>query len=380
MADSKSIKRRLFSSSTQPDLTASPRTRSFSGLSTLSRRLREEKAEVLELERAAAKSLKIEDKPTVEEEYLEAKQRVFILPESLKSEEFKNLCSTLLQWANSLLHRRRVLVSNIEEDFYDGQVFLEMLEELEGNPTLSDGSVPLGKERKRNLLERALSYFESQYKGEVKWSAEAVFHKDLVETIHLLVAMARHYRCSTPLPKNVSVRAIYVERQESKMIKRRLRAELTGDEEHYGASMKAVADEDVFDRFFQQAPDKVNDVEKSLLTFANRHMKKVGVTLHSIGKQFADGVNFIYLISIAEDFFIPLCSYFVTPMSDEQQLFNLRLVFNLVSEVTDLPDPKLCSPQLILRSDRKAVMRLLYTLFRVYQGLALESTDPLTSV
>lgn len=368
-------RRRLFSSSTQPDVLASPRTRtrSFSGLTTLSRRLREEQAEVKELEQATAKALQLEGKPVRESEYLNAKQRVLIFRKSLQSPKVRSLMRALLQWVNLILGDRRVLVNDVSEDFFDGQVLTEMLEELEGNTTLFSGGLPLSADQQRSTLQRAVSFFESQYKGEVKWSVEAIRHRDIVETTHLLVAMARHYRCPVALPRNVRVEGLYAEEHDDELIpRRRLTAQLTEeDEPTYSLSIHAVPDEDVFDHLFNQSPKKVAEVENSLIVFVNRHLNKVGVSLHCVERQFADGVNFIYLMSLAEDFFVPLCAYNICPYSDEQKLANMRLVFELLGQSRYVPSLKMCTPELIVQGNLKATLRLLYILFQAYQGVGL---------
>ncbi|XP_065199368.1 alpha-parvin-like [Sycon ciliatum] len=370
-------RKRLFSSSLSTDLTASPRSRSFSGLTTLSRRLREEREEVKALAREAAKALSDEPskKREDDQDYLVNKQTVFIHPDSLASEGFKNLTEALLDWVHGVLHRRRVVVADIGENFHDGLVFMELLEELEGNPSMARSEVPLSSDQKRNTLDKALEYFASVYRGEIKWMADAIYHKDLVQTIHLLVAMARHYRCPIPLPKNVSVNASYFERQTHKMAQKRLVAELTGNEDYFGRSVRAVSDTDVFDQLFDRAADKVEDVERNLIKFVNQQMGKVQVTLCEIGKQFMDGVNLIYLISLAEGYFVPLCSYHVCPVSDSQRLHNVSLAFELLQHTVPLPARKLCSPKLIMQADLKATLRLLYAVYRVYKKTCVSESS-----
>ena len=45
----------------------------------------------------------------------------------------------------------------------------------------------------------------------IKWTVEGIHSKQLVQLIHLLVALIRHYRAPIRLPQNVSVNLIVVQ-------------------------------------------------------------------------------------------------------------------------------------------------------------------------
>ena len=58
------------------------------------------------------------------EEYLleENEERSMIEPKSYDNPKLKNLISILIEWVNDELHSERIIVQDIEEDLYDGQV------------------------------------------------------------------------------------------------------------------------------------------------------------------------------------------------------------------------------------------------------------------
>ena len=58
----------------------------------------------------------------------------------------------------------------------------------------------------------------------------AIHSKDVVAILHLLVALARHFRCPHPLPRNVTVRRILLKQFENKLHSQIIEEEITGDD------------------------------------------------------------------------------------------------------------------------------------------------------
>ena len=58
------------------------------------------------------------------EEYLleENEERSMIEPRSYDNPRLKDLISILIEWVNDELHGERIIVQDVEEDLYDGQV------------------------------------------------------------------------------------------------------------------------------------------------------------------------------------------------------------------------------------------------------------------
>ena len=62
-----------------------------------------------------------------EQEYQldENEERSMIEPKSYENPKLQELIRVLLDWINDELHTERIIVQDVEEDLYDGQVFFE---------------------------------------------------------------------------------------------------------------------------------------------------------------------------------------------------------------------------------------------------------------
>lgn len=56
--------------------------------------------------------------------------RAIIQPQSLNDPSVKELIATLIDWINDELAEERIIVKDIEEDLYDGQILHKLLERL----------------------------------------------------------------------------------------------------------------------------------------------------------------------------------------------------------------------------------------------------------
>ena len=85
---------------------------------------------------------------------------------------------------------------------------------------------------------------------------------------------------------------------------------------------------------FELAPDKLLNVEKTLLSFVNNHLNRYNIHIKQIDIQyFQDGLNLLYLISHLENTFIILNKYnHKKPITREQSHANLQLAFQLLNE------------------------------------------------
>ena len=102
----------------------------------------------------------------------------------------------LIEWINDELHHFRIIVQDIEEDLYDGQILQKLMEKLTGE-TLHVPEVTQSEEGQRNKLRVVLSFANRVLglaKGQAKWSVDSVHTKNIVSILHLLVALARHFR------------------------------------------------------------------------------------------------------------------------------------------------------------------------------------------
>ncbi|PSN41414.1 hypothetical protein C0J52_16875 [Blattella germanica] len=197
-----------------------------------------------------------------------------------------------------------------------------------------------------------------------KWSVESVHSKNIVAILHLLVALARHFRAPVRLPENVAVGVVVVQKRDGSLSHRTVLEEITSTYDDLGMR----CERDAFDTLFDHAPDKLQVVKKSLVTFVNKHLNKVNLEVSDLDTQFHDGVYLTLLMGLLEGFFVPLYSFHLTPQDFDQKVHNVSFAFELMQDV-GLAKPK-ARPEDIVNLDLKSTLRVLYNLFTKYKNMS----------
>ncbi|KTG33772.1 hypothetical protein cypCar_00044109, partial [Cyprinus carpio] len=96
-------------------------------------------------------------------------ERTILDPTSREDLNFKDLQKVLIDWINSELEEDRIIVKDLEEDLYDGQVLQKLF---------------------------------------------AIHSKNLVSIVCLLLALAIYYAAPIRLPEHVSIKVIVVKKKE----------------------------------------------------------------------------------------------------------------------------------------------------------------------
>lgn len=96
--------------------------------------------------------------------------------------------------------------------------------------------------------------------GTKKWSVQAIHSKNIVAIMHLLVALARHFRPPVRLTENVEIPIIIVRKQNGKLLPRQEYEKITSHYDEVGMR----CERDAFDTLFDHAPDKLQIVKKVL--------------------------------------------------------------------------------------------------------------------
>merc|ERR1712038_170109 len=301
------------------------------------------------------------------EEYLleENEERSMIEPKSYDNPKLKSLISILIEWVNDELHSERIIVQDIEEDLYDGQILQKLLEKLTGEKLMVP-EVTQSEEGQRNKLSIVLAVANrvlGLQRHQARWSVESVHTKNIVSILHLLVALARHFRAPIRLPENVVVDVVIVTKREGYLQHRVIAEELTSAYDDLGLKQER----DAFDTLFDHAPDKLQVVKKSLITFANKHLNKINLEVVDLDNQFADGVFLVLLVGLLESYFVPLYEFSITPQVFDEKVKNVDLAFELMQDA-GLPKPK-ARPEDIVNNDLKSTLRVLYNLFTKYKHL-----------
>uniref|UniRef100_A0A3P8ZQL1 Calponin-homology (CH) domain-containing protein n=1 Tax=Esox lucius TaxID=8010 RepID=A0A3P8ZQL1_ESOLU len=282
-------------------------------------------------------------------------ERNMLDPTSRENPKFKDLLRVLIDWINNELEEDRIIVKDLEEDCYDGQVLQKLFEKLSGRK-LNVAEVTqseIGQKQKLQTVLEAVNQLLRPHGWSIEWSVDSIHSKNLVAIVYVLVALAMHYSAPIRLPEHVSVQVVVVKKREGILQTSLVTKELT------------TTTEDAFDTLLDHAPDKLNVVKKSLITFVNKHLNKLNLEVTELDSQFADGVYLVLLMGLLEDYFVPLYNFFLTPENFEQKVHNVAFAFELMQD-GGLNKPK-ARPEDVVNLNLKSTLRVLYNLFTNYK-------------
>uniref|UniRef100_A0A8D2JPE6 Calponin-homology (CH) domain-containing protein n=1 Tax=Sciurus vulgaris TaxID=55149 RepID=A0A8D2JPE6_SCIVU len=267
------------------------------------------------------------------------KVRTMVDPNSRSDPKLQELMKVLIDWINDVLVGERIIVKDLAVDLYDGQVLQKLFEKLE----IRDCS----KAKAADRLEKINETLKLPPRS-IKWNVDSVHAKSLVAILHLLVALS-HYSGH--------------QSDSQTMFPSKWLGSLRRHER------------DAFDTLFNHAPDKLNVVKKTLITFVNKRLNKLNLEVTELETQFADGVYLVLLMGLLEGYFVPLHSFFLTPDSFEQKVLNVSFAFELMQDGgLEKPKPR---PEDIVNCDLKSMLRVLYNLFTKYRNMERRPALPL---
>ncbi|EHH23093.1 Calponin-like integrin-linked kinase-binding protein [Macaca mulatta] len=314
--------------------------------------------------------------------------RTMVDPNSRSDPKLQELMKVLIDWINDVLVGERIIVKDLAEDLYDGQVLqklfgnknfqvvllwlqeeardghqcarsclqLQMNAEKLESEKLNVAEVTQSEIAQKQKLQTVLEKINETLKlppRSIKWNVDSVHAKSLVAILHLLVALSQYFRAPIRLPDHVSIQVVVVQKREGILQSRQIQEEIT--------------ERDAFDTLFDHAPDKLNVVKKTLITFVNKHLNKLNLEVTELETQFADGVYLVLLMGLLEGYFVPLHSFFLTPDSFEQKVLNVSFAFELMQDGgLEKPKPR---PEDIVNCDLKSTLRVLYNLFTKYRNV-----------
>ncbi|TEA22029.1 hypothetical protein DBR06_SOUSAS25410012, partial [Sousa chinensis] len=288
--------------------------------------------------------------------------RTMVDPNSRSDPKLQELIKVLIDWINDVLVGERIIVKDLAEDLYDGQVLQKLFEKLESEK-LNVAEVTQSEIAQKQKLQTVLEKINETLKlppRSIKWNVDTVHAKSLVAILHLLVALSQYFRAPIRLPDHVSIQVVVV--QVSAWLGPGLASAL-GPTLHF----PLFSERDAFDTLFDHAPDKLNVVKKTLITFVNKHLNKLNLEVTELETQFADGVYLVLLMGLLEGYFVPLHSFFLTPDSFEQKVLNVSFAFELMQDGgLEKPKPR---PEDIVNCDLKSTLRVLYNLFTKYRNV-----------
>ncbi|KAG9280762.1 gamma-parvin-like [Astyanax mexicanus] len=298
----------------------------------------------------------------------QGERRKIIQPTSLNDPKLAKLKEVLVEWINSTLKSEHIVVQSLEEDIYDGLVLHHLLRRL-GDVHVEVDEIALtttAQMRKLELVLQALDQklgLSSQDDDAAKWNVKLLHSRDLLATLHLLVAMVKNFQPSLPLPPNVSVEVVSLEVNKSGIKSDKQIEYITSQsEDGDGGSNK----DDPIDELLKLDAHKIATVKKAILHFVNKNMSSLRLQVVDVEQQFADGVFLLLLIGQLEDFFIPLYEFYLSPNGESEMLHNVTLALDILSDrevqVSGI------NPEDIVSQDVSATLKVLYALFKKHKN------------
>lgn len=298
----------------------------------------------------------------------ENEERSMVEPLSLENAKVKELQEVLLDWINDELSDLRIVLRDITEDLYDGQILAILMEKLASIKLAEFEEVTQSVDSQKAKLSVLLEHVNKLLgisDHQAKWTANTVHDKDIVAILHLLVALARHFECPRKLPSGVRINMVVVQKKGGILLPQKIVEEITEATEGEDAE-NGKPERDAFDALFDNAPEKLNVVKKSLQSFVNKHLSKLSLDVADIDSQFHDGVYLIFLLGLLEGFFVPLYQFYITPSSKDQKLHNVALAIDLMK---DSGMKFYAKPEDVVQKDLKSTLRILYSLFQKYKNM-----------
>uniref|UniRef100_A0A8C2HUG6 Parvin, alpha a n=1 Tax=Cyprinus carpio TaxID=7962 RepID=A0A8C2HUG6_CYPCA len=212
--------------------------------------------------------------------------RTMVDPNSKNDRKLQELIKVLIDWINDVLVGERIIVKDLAEDLYDGQVLQKLFEKLEGEK-LNVAEVTQSEIAQKQKLQTVLEKINDALKvstRSIKWNVDF----SIVAILHLLVELSQHFRAPIRLPDHVSIQVVVVQKREGILQSRQVMEEITGNTEYVSR--------DAFDTLLDHAPDKLNVVKKTLITFVNKHLNKLNLEVAELDTQFADVFFFPHFI------------------------------------------------------------------------------------
>ncbi|KAK6318427.1 hypothetical protein J4Q44_G00117180 [Coregonus suidteri] len=299
----------------------------------------------------------------------QGERRKIIQPTFLKDPKLEKLKAVLVDWINSTLKEEHIVVQSLEEDIFDGLVLHHLLRRLAGvHLSVEEIAVTSAAQtRKLELILEALNEkLGLQDSSLTRWSVKLIHNKDLLATLHLLVAMVRCFQPNLELPPNVRVEVVLLEVNRSGIKSEKEIEILTVESNSTTDSLSSSDSEDPIEQLLKLEPHKINTVKQAIMHFVNKKMSTLGLQVTDMEKQFSDGVILLLLIGQLEGFFVSLYDFNITPVNTTEMLQNVTLALDLLNDI-GLPTTNI-DPQDIVSQDVTTTLKVLYALFKKHKS------------
>uniref|UniRef100_A0A0K0DUW2 Calponin-homology (CH) domain-containing protein n=1 Tax=Strongyloides stercoralis TaxID=6248 RepID=A0A0K0DUW2_STRER len=293
----------------------------------------------------------------------DGEQRRFMTIESKNDIRVREIFDLLKTWLNQELARERIVVRDLQEDLYDGQIIQKLIEKL-ADIRIEVPEVCQSEEGQRQKLQIIINEVNSQLGGfskEIRWTAELIHKKDLLAIVQLLIQIALFYRAPIRFPEDVHAQVLVVQKENGHFSSGYQTEQLTTRQKE----LAPKGERDAFDTLFDYGPDKLAHVKSSLIAFCNRHLNKINLEVTDLDYQFQDGVFLILLMGLLEGYFVPLYSFHLQVTDHKEKIKNVEFAFFLMEEA-GMAKPKSRAAD-IVNGDVKSTLRILHSLFTKYK-------------
>ncbi|KAL6474601.1 hypothetical protein MHYP_G00181620 [Metynnis hypsauchen] len=300
----------------------------------------------------------------------QGERRKIIQPASLNDPKLAKLKEVLVEWINSTLKSEHIVVQSLEEDLYDGLVLHHLLRRLAGI-RLDIEEIALTSAAQTRKLETILQALNKNLELDKKpepdtspkWNVKLIHSRDLLASLHLLVAIVKRYQPDLALPPNVSVEVVSFEINKCGIKSDKQIEFITLQSEDADGQPNK---EDPIDELLKLDAHKVDTVKKAILHFVNKNLSPLRLQVADMEKQFADGVILLLLIGQLEGFFIPLYEFHLSPDGQSEMLHNVSLALDLLND-KEIQVANV-DPEDIVSQDVSATLKVLYALFKKHKN------------
>jgi parvin len=124
------------------------------------------------------------------------------------------LIKVLIEWINNELSESRIIIKDLQEDIYDGQILQMLIEKLSGLQLTTSKKLNLGEISRKQNLKNILDFINTTmdiHPLMAKWKVETIYDKDLIAILHLLVSIVNFFEVQVNLPENIIVNVIVIQ-------------------------------------------------------------------------------------------------------------------------------------------------------------------------
>eukprot|EP00123_Amoebidium_parasiticum_P008226 comp18661_c0_seq2/m.20306 comp18661_c0_seq2/g.20306 ORF comp18661_c0_seq2/g.20306 comp18661_c0_seq2/m.20306 type:complete len:303 (-) comp18661_c0_seq2:320-1228(-) len=299
-----------------------------------------------------------------------------------------------MTWMNEYASKTNFFIRMFVKDLRTGEALIKFVEQLTGEE-IPHNDVAANEMSYKQNISALLSYLEDNFgiATEDRWSVNDIYMGNIAAIYCLMVELAHKFECPHDLPSNVTVNLIRREMiKGGDIIQKTIGVKVTEDESSYHELNRArrleqqiaaeaetnvpeedawvsggeeEVERDAFDELFDEHPDKIDQVETLITAFVNKHLGKLDKQVESLVIDFSNGLNFIFLLGMLGDFFVPIINYNPDPQDDQSKVFNVRVAFKLMDRL-EIPRTGLRSAA-IVGQDKKTLFRMLYNIFMKYR-------------